>query len=55
MIFTSNCEASKLDCDERIADRIEAMTVPLPMPEVRVRQKIAARASGDFLKSVMGA
>lgn len=55
VIFTSNCEASKLDCDERIADRIEAMTVPLPMPEVRVRQKIAARASGDFLKSVMGA
>ena len=54
MIFTSNCDTSHLDCDERIADRIEAMTVPLRMPEVRVRKQIAARESGEFLRSVMG-
>lgn len=53
VIFTSNCDTSHLDCDERIADRIEAMTVPLRMPEVRVRQQIAARESGEFLRSVM--
>ena len=54
VIFTSNCDTSHLDCDERIADRIEAMTVPLRMPEVRVRKQIAARESGEFLRSVMG-
>ena len=53
VIFTSNCEVSKLDCGERIADRIEAMTIPLLMPEVRIRQKIAARETGEFLKGVM--
>lgn len=53
VIFTSNCEAAKLRCDERISDRIEGMTVPLPMPEVRVRRKLAERETGSFLQSIM--
>lgn len=53
VIFTSNCDAEKLSGDERIADRISAMTIPLKMPEVKIRRKIAERASGEFLKSVL--
>lgn len=53
VIFTSNCDTAHLTCDERISDRIEAMTIPLNMPNVRIRNQIAARESGQFLKSIM--
>lgn len=53
VIFTSNCDTAHLTCDERIADRIDAMSVPLKMPEKRIRKLQAMRETGEFLKSVI--
>lgn len=53
VIFTSNCDTAHLTCDERIADRIDAMSVPVKMPEKQIRKLKAMRETGQFLKSVM--
>lgn len=53
VIFTSNCDTSNLTCDERIADRIDAMSVPVKMPEKRIRKQKAMKETGEFLKSIM--
>ena len=54
VIFTSNTDTTHLTCDERIKDRIDAMSVPLKMPEKPVRKQIARRETGEFLKSIIG-
>ena len=41
MIITSNISLSELDFDDRIVDRIYAMTCPVMLPEYRVRSQEA--------------
>ena len=53
VIFTSNCEMVKLSGDDRITERIEKMTIPLPMPEERIRHNIAERETKEFMRSIM--
>ena len=52
-IFTSNVRIEELKTDERIADRIYAVSAPIIMPEVSVRKQIADRCTREFLSRVM--
>lgn len=52
-IFTSNVRIEDLKMDSRIADRIYAVSVPVIMPEVNVRNRIADRHTKEFLKEVL--
>lgn len=52
-IITSNASIEELKVDERIKDRINAMCIPIHMPEVSIRRKEASRENAEFLKSVM--
>lgn len=54
VIFTSNCDTAHLTCDERIAQRIDAMSVPVKMPEKSIRKQMAMRDTKEFLQSIMG-
>lgn len=53
-IFTSNVYMENLKTDERIADRIYSVSVPVPMPEVSVRRNLADKHTKEFLDRVMG-
>lgn len=52
-IFTSNVRMENLKIDQRIADRIYAVSVPVMMPEVNVRKELADKATRKFLRSVL--
>lgn len=52
-IFTSNVRMEELNTDSRISDRIYAMSVPLVMPEVNIRRKIADKHTSAFLDKVL--
>lgn len=52
-IYTSNYEMEKLPGDDRIVNRIIGHSIPLPMPEVSVRNIKAKEKTGAFLKSVL--
>lgn len=52
-IFTSNVRMEDLKTDQRISDRIYAMSVPVIMPEVNVRKQIADSATKEFLKGIL--
>lgn len=52
-IFTSNVRVEELKTDERIADRIYAVSAPIIMPEVAVRKQIADKFTREFLSRVM--
>ena len=52
-IFTSNVRMEDLKTDERIADRIYAVSVPVIMPEVNVRRMLADKHTKEFLDRVM--
>ncbi len=52
-IITSNVSIEDLKIDGRIKDRINAMCIPLHMPEVSIRIKMASQENEEFLKSVM--
>lgn len=52
-IFTSNVRMEDLKMDARIIDRIYAVSVPVIMPEVNVRNQIADRHTKEFLKNVL--
>ncbi|MDO4326295.1 MAG: ATP-binding protein [bacterium] len=54
VIFTSNLDIDSI-ADERIADRISAMCVPLKMPEKKIRRQLADKQNKEFLKSIIGA
>ncbi len=53
VIFTSNLAVEQLKCDDRVIDRIEAMTIPVKMPEVRVRHIIAEASTRNFLEKII--
>lgn len=52
-IFTSNVRMEDLKTDSRITDRIYAVSVPVIMPEVNVRNQIADRHTKEFLKNIL--
>lgn len=52
-IITSNASIEDLKVDGRIKDRVNAMCIPLHMPEVSIRTKQARQDNIEFLKSVM--
>lgn len=52
-IFTSNIRMEDLKTDPRISDRIYAVSVPVVMPEVNVRRKIADKHTKEFIKSIL--
>lgn len=52
-IFTSNVRMEDLKTDERIAERIYAISVPVIMPEVNVRKQIADSRTKKFIQEVM--
>lgn len=52
-IFTSNVRIEDLKMDNRISDRIYAVSVPVIMPEVNVRNQIADRHTKEFLSNVL--
>lgn len=51
-IFTSNYSLSDLQCDERITNRIEEMTLPVVFPEESVRVLIANRNKCDMIEAI---
>ena len=51
-IITSNVEIEKLKIDGRIKDRINAMCIPLRMPEESIRGQQATAENNEFLKSL---
>lgn len=52
-IFTSNIQMEDLKTDSRITDRIYAVSVPVIMPEVNVRNQIADKHTKEFLKNIL--
>ena len=42
-----------LKTDERIAERIYAVSVPVIMPEVNVRRKMADKHTKEFINTIM--
>lgn len=54
-IFTSNITTEDLKIDERIVQRIEKMTIPLPLPEVSVRKKLVEQENNEFLNGFQAA
>lgn len=53
-IYTSNLRMEDLKTDSRIADRIYARSVPVIMPEVPVRKRLADEKTNEFLKGLLG-
>lgn len=52
-IFTSNVRMEELKTDDRIFNRIYAVSVPVVMPEISVRKEIADKHTKDFLKKIL--
>lgn len=52
-IITSNIPIDGLHIDSRVKDRINAMCIPIPLPEVPVRSIMAADANRRFLNRIM--
>ena len=52
-IFTSNVCIDELKTDWRISDRIDSVSIPVPMPEVSVRKQTADGFKREFLKRVI--
>lgn len=52
-IYTSNLRMEDLKTDSRIADRIYARSVPVIMPEVPVRKRLADEKTNEFLKGLL--
>lgn len=52
-IFTSNVHVSKLKHDERIISRIEAMAIPIQMPEVSIRKNMAISENEELVKALL--
>lgn len=52
-IFTSNISIDKLKIDERTADRIFKMTIPLNLPEVSIRNMKAQQENEQFLRKIL--
>ena len=53
-IITSNYKVEDLKIDERTKSRILKSSIVLHMPEVSVRNKMAAAEQGDFVNRILG-
>lgn len=53
-IITSNYPVEQLKFDDRIKDRINAMCLPLHIPEVSIRTMETDRANSEFIHEVFG-
>lgn len=53
-IITSNYPVEQLKVDDRIKDRINAMCLPLHIPEVSIRAMETDRANNEFIHEVFG-
>lgn len=53
-IYTSNLPMEKSSDDERIHSRVYGTSIPLLIPEISVREKLADKFTAEFLKTVMG-
>ena len=53
-IITSNYPIEQLKVDDRIKDRINAMCLPLHIPEVSIRAMETDRENSEFIKEVFG-
>lgn len=51
-IYTSNCTLTDLKRDERIIDRIHAVSTPLAIPEKSIRRELATKYTNEFMKSL---
>ena len=51
-VVTSNMSIDSLPFDDRIADRLTAMCLPLHLPEIRIRSKESMDKRNDFLKEM---
>ena len=51
-IFTSNCSVEELKHDDRIKNRIEKMTVPIPFPDESIRSYIA-KSENENLQNML--
>jgi len=52
-LYTSNVSIDKLKLEPRISDRIFSSTIPVIMPEVSIRNKLALEANAAFLKQII--
>lgn len=52
-IFTSNMPIESLKIDERIKDRINAMTLKIHLPEISIRWRQAEERNNEFIKTVL--
>lgn len=52
-IYTSNLPMEKASPDDRIQSRVYGTSVPLLIPEVSIREKMADRFTSEFLKTVL--
>ena len=53
-IITSNYPVEQLKVDDRIKDRINAMCLPLHIPEVSIRAMKTDKANSEFIHEVFG-
>ena len=51
-VITSNVAMANLPYDDRIADRLNAVCIPIHLPEVRIRSKESRDRRRDFLSSM---
>ena len=51
-IFTSNASLAELEYDERITNRILAMSIIIPFPEESVREKVAMERNMEIMREV---
>lgn len=52
-IFTSNMPIENLKIDDRIKDRINAMTLKIHLPEVSIRWRQTEERNNEFIKKVL--
>ena len=51
-LITSNIELKKLRLDDRVADRLNKMCQPIPLPDYSFRQKESREKKLEFLKGL---
>ena len=54
-IYTSNQECKNLKMDERIIDRIESTTYPVPLPEEPIRSRKRAEKRSQLMEQIKNA
>lgn len=52
-IYTSNVPMERASKDDRIQSRVYGTSIPMMLPEVSIREKLADRYTAEFLKTVL--